>query len=98
MFNFYILSIIIFLVGSLGLYLPRKNVIMVLLSLELIFLAVNINFLVFSIYLDDILGQLYAFAVITVAAAESSLGLALLVIFYRLRGGISIDLITLLKS
>jgi len=61
-------------------------------------LAININFIIFSFYLDDILGQIYCLIVLTVAAAESSIGLALLIIYYRLRGGISIDLINLLKS
>ena len=61
-------------------------------------LAININFVVFSIVLDDLLGQIYAIAILAIAAAETSIGLALLVIYYRLRGGISIDLITLIKS
>jgi len=93
-----LLSIIIFLIGSFGMFLSRKHVIIILISLELILLSVNINFIVFSIYLDDLLGQIYALMVLTVAAAESALGLAILIIYYRLRGGISIDLINLLKG
>jgi NADH-quinone oxidoreductase subunit K len=66
--------------------------------LELIFLAVNFNFVVFSVFLDDLMGQYYVLAILVVAAAESSIGLSILVIFYRIRGGISIDLINLLKG
>jgi NADH-quinone oxidoreductase subunit K len=79
-------------------FLSRKHVIIILISLELILLATNINFVIFSVFLDDILGQIYALLVLTVAAAESALGLAILIVYYRLRGGISIDLISLLKS
>ena len=79
-------------------FLARKHVIIILISLELILLSVNINFVAFSVYLDDILGQVYALLVLTVAASESALGLAILITYYRLRGGISIDLICLLKS
>lgn len=79
-------------------FLSRKHVIIILISLELILLSININFVVFSIFLDDLLGQIYALLVLTVAAAESALGLAILIVYYRLRGGISIDLINLLKS
>ena len=88
----------IFSIGVMGLFLTRKHIIMLLLSIELIFLSINYNFLIFSVYLDDILGQYYALCVLTVAAAESAIGLAIIVIFYRLRGGISLDLISLLKG
>jgi NADH-quinone oxidoreductase subunit K len=97
--SFYILlSICLFLIGTFGMFLSRKHVIIILISLELILLATNINFVIFSVFLDDILGQIYALLVLTVAAAESALGLAILIVYYRLRGGISIDLISLLKS
>lgn len=79
-------------------FFSRKHIIIILLSLELILLSVDINFCIFSVFLDDLLGQLFALLVVTVAAAESSIGLAILIIYYRLRGGISIDLISLLKS
>jgi len=78
--------------------LSRKHLIIILISLELMLLAININFVLFSVLLDDLLGQIYALALLALAAAETSIGLALLVIYYRLRGGISIDLITLIKS
>jgi NADH-quinone oxidoreductase subunit K len=93
-----LLSISLFLVGAFGMFLSRKHVIIILISLELILLSININFVVFSVFLDDLLGQIYALLVLTVAAAESALGLAILIVYYRLRGGISIDLINLLKS
>lgn len=92
------LSIILFVIGSMGMFLFRKNIINILISLELILLSINFNFIVFSCYLDDLLGQLYALFILTLAAAESSIGLAIIVIYYRLRGGISIDLISLLKG
>jgi len=79
-------------------FLSRKHVIIVLISLELLLLAININFIVFSVYLDDLIGQLYALFILTVCAAESALGLAILIVYYRLRGGISIDLISLIKG
>jgi len=92
------LSIILFVIGSMGMFLFRKHIINILISLELILLSINFNFIVFSCYLDDLLGQLYALFILTLAAAESSIGLAIIVIYYRLRGGISIDLISLLKG
>src|SRR4029078_6424918 len=93
-----IISFFIFFVGVLGLFFTRKHIILLLLSIELIFLSINYNFLVFSLYLDDIIGQFYVLCIISVAAAESVIGLAILVVFYRLRGGISLDLINLLKG
>jgi NADH-quinone oxidoreductase subunit K len=95
---FLLISIILFLIGTFGMFFSRKHVIIILISLELILLASNINLVIFSIFLDDILGQIYALLVLTVAAAESALGLAILIVYYRLRGGISIELISLLKS
>lgn len=88
----------LFVIGCFGMFLSKKHLIIILISLELMLLAININFVVFSIVLDDLLGQIYAIAILAIAAAETSIGLALLVIYYRLRGGISIDLITLIKS
>lgn len=98
MLNYLLLSLIIFVIGSLGMFLFRKHIINILISLELLLLAINMNFVVFSCFLDDFIGQIYALLVLTVAAAESSIGLAIIVVYYRLRGGISIDLINLLKG
>jgi NADH:ubiquinone oxidoreductase subunit K len=98
MVKYLIISSFIFFIGVLGLFITRRHIILLLLSIELIFLAINYNFLVFSVYFDDLLGQLFVLCIVTVAAAESAIGLAILVIFYRLRGGISLDLINLLKG
>jgi NADH-quinone oxidoreductase subunit K len=98
MLSYLLLSLLIFVIGSLGMFLFRKHIINILISLELLLLAINLNFVVFSCFLDDFIGQIYALLVLTVAAAESSIGLAIIVVYYRLRGGISIDLINLLKG
>ena len=98
MIKYLIVSCIIFFIGLMGLFLTRKHIILLLLSIELIFLAINYNFIIFSVFLNDLLGQFYSLCVITVAAAESSIGLAILVIFFKLRGGISLDIINYLKG
>lgn len=98
MINYLIISFNIFLIGVLGICLARKHIIIILISLELILLSINFNFICGSVFFDDLLGQIYALLVLTVAAAETAIGLALLIIYYRLRGGISVDLITLLKG
>lgn len=91
-------SMILFLLGIWGIFLNRKNIIIMLMSIELMLLAVNMNFLVFSVYLDDMLGQLFSLLILTVAAAESAIGLALLVVYYRIRGTIAVEFISLLKG
>jgi len=82
----------------MGLFVLRKHAIMLLISLELLILAVNINFITSSIYLDDLLGFIYSLINLTSAASESAIGLGLLIILYRIKGSISLDLIILLKS
>ncbi len=91
-------SMILFLLGIWGIFLNRKNIIVMLMSIELMLLAVNLNFLLFSVYLDDLIGQLFALLILTVAAAESAIGLALLVVYYRVRGTIAVEFINLLKG
>ena len=91
-------SMILFLLGIWGIFLNRKNIIVMLMSIELMLLAVNLNLLLFSVYLDDVVGQLFALLVLTVAAAESAIGLALLVSYYRVRGTIAVEFINLLKG
>lgn len=93
-----ILAISLFVLGIWGIFLTRKNIIIILISIELMLLAVNINFIIFSIYLDDIMGQLYALIILTVAAAESAIGLAILVVYYRVNGAIKVDLISAIKG
>ncbi|MBB4659772.1 NADH-quinone oxidoreductase subunit NuoK [Parvularcula dongshanensis] len=82
---------ILFAIGAGGIFLNRKNVIVILMSIELMLLAVNINMVAFSIYLGDLVGQVFAFIVLTVAAAEAAIGLAILVTFFRNRGDISVE-------
>ena len=91
-------SMILFLLGIWGIFLNRKNILVMLMSIELMLLAVNLNFLLFSVYLDDLIGQLFALLILTVAAAESAIGLALLVVYYRIRGTIAVEFINLLKG
>lgn len=87
------ITILLFFIGVLGLVLNRKNILIALVSLELLLLSVNLNFIIFSIYLDDTMGQLFVLFVLTIAAAESGLGLAILVAFYKLRNSIEFKLI-----
>jgi NADH-quinone oxidoreductase subunit K len=89
---------ILFTLGIVGIFLNRKNVIVILMSIELILLAVNINFVAFSAFLNDIVGQIYALLVLTVAAAEAAIGLAILVVYYRNRGSIAVEDINLMKG
>ena len=89
---------ILFTLGILGIFLNRKNVIVILMSIELILLSVNVNLVAFSAFLGDIVGQVYALIVLTVAAAESAIGLAILVVFYRNRGSIAVEDINLMKG
>ena len=91
-------SLILFLLGIWGIFLNRKNIIIMLMSIELMLLAVNLNFVLFSVYLDDLMGQLFALYILTVAAAESAIGLALLVVYYRVRGTVAVEFIHLLKG
>ncbi len=89
---------IIFTIGVVGIFINRKNVIIILMSIELILLAVNINLVAFSSFLGDLIGQIYALLVLTVAAAESAIGLAILVAYYRNRGSIAVEDINLMKG
>ena len=98
MIKYLVLSIVLFLIGLFGLVLVRKNLIIVLMCVELLLLSVNINFIVFSVFLDDVLGQVFALFVLTVAAAESAIGLAILVVYYRLRGVVLMEYINSLKG
>ena len=82
---------ILFTIGVLGIFLNRRNIILMLMAIELILLSVNINLVAFSAYLGDLVGQVFAMFVLTVAAAEAAIGLAILVIFFRRRGSIAVD-------
>ena len=89
---------IIFSIGTLGIFLNRKNVIVILMSVELILLAVNINLVSFSIYLQDITGQIFTMLILTVAAAEAAIGLAIIVSYYRNRGSVRVEEINEMKG
>ena len=95
---FLYLSSTIFTLGLVGFFLNRKNLIILLMSIELILLASNINFIAFSYFYDDLVGQIFVFFILTVSAAEASIGLAIIVIFFRLKDSIHIDDINLLKG
>ena len=92
------LSAIVFTIGIIGIFLNRKNVIIILMSIELILLAVNINLVSFSIYLQDLVGQVFTMFILTVAAAEAAVGLAIIVIYYKNRGSINVEQISSLKG
>jgi NADH-quinone oxidoreductase subunit K len=96
--KFLFVAISLFFIGLCGIMLNRKNIIIMLMSIELMLLAVNFNFIIFSVFLDDVVGQIFAFFILTIAAAESAIGLAILVIYYRVRGTVSIEYINLLKG
>ncbi|KAI93576.1 NADH-quinone oxidoreductase subunit K [Rhodomicrobium udaipurense JA643] len=89
---------ILFTLGAFGIFLNRKNVIIILMSVELMLLAVNVNLVAFSAYLNDLTGQIFALMVLTVAAAEAAIGLAIIVIYHRNRGSIAVDDINSMKG
>ena len=89
---------ILFTIGVFGIFLNRKNVIVILMSVELMLLAVNINLVAFSAFHDDLVGQVFALIVLTVAAAEAAIGLALVVVYFRNRGSIAVDDINMMKG
>jgi len=92
------LAAIIFTIGIIGIFLNRKNVIIILMSIELILLAVNINLVSFSVYLQNLVGQVFTMFILTVAAAEAAVGLAIIVIYYKNRGSINVEQISSLKG
>ena len=96
--HYLILGATIFTIGVIGIFLNRKNIIVILMSIELILLAVNINLVSFSIYLGDISGQVFTLFILTVAAAEAAIGLAIIVIYYRKSGTIRVEDINSLKG
>ena len=92
------LAAIIFTIGIIGIFLNRKNVIIILMAIELMLLAVNINLVAFSTYLGDMIGQIFAMLVLTVAAAEAAIGLAILVVYFRNRGTIDVEDVNAMKG
>ena len=96
--HFLTVAAILFTIGILGIFLNRKNVIVILMSVELMLLAVNINLVAFSTHLNDIVGQVFALFILTVAAAEAAIGLAILVVFFRNRGSIAVEDVNLMRG
>ena len=96
--HYLVLGAVIFSIGIIGIFLNRKNVIVILMSIELILLAVNINLVSFSIFINDLTGQVFTMFVLTVAAAEAAIGLAIIVVYYRNKGTIRIEEINSLKG
>jgi NADH-quinone oxidoreductase subunit K len=96
--QYLVVAAILFTIGVLGIFLNRRNIIIILMSVELILLAVNLNFVAFSAYLGDMVGQVFALFVLTVAAAEAAIGLAILVVYFRNRGTIAVEDVNLMKG
>ena len=96
--HYLFLGAVIFTIGIIGIFLNRKNVIVLLMSIELILISANINLVAFSVYLQDIVGQVFTMFVLTVAAGEAAIGLAILVVFFRNKGSIHVDDINTLKG
>ncbi|MEI5686837.1 NADH-quinone oxidoreductase subunit NuoK [Sphingomonas kyungheensis] len=96
--HYLVVAAILFTMGVLGIFLNRKNLIVILMAIELILLAVNLNLVAFSAYLHDLVGQIFAMFVLTVAAGEAAIGLAILVIYFRGRGTIAVDDVNRMKG
>lgn len=96
--HFLTVSAIIFTLGVLGIFLNRKNVIVILMSIEMILLSVNLNLVSFSVYLGDLVGQVFTLFILTVAAAEAAIGLAILVVYFRNRGSIRVEDINMMRG
>ncbi len=96
--EYLVVAAILFTLGVVGIFLNRKNIIVILMSVELILLAVNINFVAFSAFLGDLTGQVFALFILTVAAAEAAIGLAILVVYFRNRGTIAVEDVNMMKG
>jgi len=91
-------NILLFITGLVGMVINRRNILIILMCIEMVLLSLNLNFIVFSVYFDDLYGQIFSLFILTVAAAESAIGLAIIIIYYRLRGSILMNQITVLKK
>jgi NADH-quinone oxidoreductase subunit K len=98
LYHYLTVAAILFTLGIFGIFVNRKNVIIILMSIELMLLAINLNFVAFSAYLGDLAGQVFAMFVLTVAAAEAAIGLAILVVYFRNRGSIEVEDINLMRG
>lgn len=90
-------NIFLFIISLSGIVLNKVNLLITLMCIELVLLSLNLNFIVFSVYLDDIYGQLFSLFILTVAASESAIGLAIIILYYRIRGSISLDQLVILR-
>nr|YP_010394636.1 NADH dehydrogenase subunit 4L [Plasmopara halstedii]DAZ89073.1 TPA_asm: NADH dehydrogenase subunit 4L [Plasmopara halstedii] len=95
--NYFFFTFFLFCLGLFGIILNRQNIIIILMSIELLLLSINLNFIYFSILIDDVMGQIFSLLILTVAAAESAIGLAIMIVFFKLYGDISIYKINLLS-
>ena len=91
------INIFLYIIGMIGIVFNRRSILIILMCIELMLLSLNLNFIVFSVYFDDLYGQLFSLFILTVAAAESAVGLAIIIIYYRLRGSILINQLPVLK-
>ncbi len=96
--HFLFVAAVLFTIGVLGIFVNRKNVIVILMSIELMLLAVNINFVAFSVFQHNLIGQIFTMIVLTVAAAEAAIGLAILVVYFRNRGSIAVEDVPVMKG
>jgi len=96
--HFLVVGAFLFTLGVFGIFINRKNIIVILMSIELILLSVNLNFVAFSSFLGDLTGQVFALLVLTVAAAEAAIGLAILVVYFRNRGSIAVEDVNMMKG
>lgn len=96
--HYLVVASLLFTIGGVGVFLNRRNIIIILMSIELMLLAININFVAFSQYLGDLVGQIFALFVLTVAAAESAIALAILVVYFRNRGDIKVNDMNIMKG
>jgi len=98
LFNQFFINHWLFAIGLFGILMNRENLILILFSIELMLISINLNFLFFSLYLDDLLGEIFSLLVLTIAASESAIGLAIIIIFFRTRGSINLNQINLLSK
>lgn len=96
--HFLIVAAILFTIGVVGIFVNRRNIIVILMAIELMLLAVNINFVAFSVYQHNLIGQIFTMIVLTVAAAEAAIGLAILVVYFRNRGDIAVEHVNMMKG
>jgi NADH-quinone oxidoreductase subunit K len=92
------LNLVLFILSISGILYNRKNILIIIMCIELMLLSLNLNFIIFSVYLDDLYGQIFSLFILTVAAGESAIGLAIIILYYRVRGSISMNLLSLIKQ